>query len=75
MIVVDSMNKATKHLLGNLTEQEKYEAERMAYESLQNKHIDHKQLKDKVMKLGENAIKGNIIHLILCTCTVLVFIQ
>ena len=57
-MLVDSMNEATKHLLGNLTEREKYEAERKVYEELQDTHHDQKHLKERVMKLSENAIKG-----------------
>ena len=49
---------AGTHLLSNLTEREKFEVERKAYQEVQNQDFDHKHFKEKVLKFGEEAIKG-----------------
>lgn len=59
--VVDSMNMAAKHLYGNLTEKEKYEVERRAYKAVQHHDIERKNFKDRIIKFGEEAIKGEVI--------------
>ena len=56
---VESMNKATNHLLSNLTEREKLEAERKAYQALEDQELDRKRIREKVLKFGQDAIKGD----------------
>ena len=53
------MNKATNHLLSNLTEREKLEAERKAYQALEDQELDRKRIREKVLKFGQDAIKGD----------------
>ncbi len=56
---VESMSKATNHLLSNLTEREKLEAERKAYQALEDHELDRKLIREKVLKFGQDAIKGD----------------
>lgn len=60
--VVDSMNMAAKYLYGNLTEKEKFAAERKAYKAIQHHDIQRRNFKERIKKFGEDAIKGNNVN-------------
>ena len=57
------MNRAAQHLLGNLTEREKFDVKRKSLQAVQNSDRSQTHLKEKVMKLGEDAIKGSLFTL------------
>ena len=56
ILLVDVVTGATEHLMGNLTEREKFDVRR---KSLENPNtMESKHLQERVMKFGEEANKG-----------------